>query len=95
MIPRIRPMKLKGRTGVLVRTPFSAPFNDTLKAMVPRGDRWWNEAATGWWVSERHAPVVQHLVREHFGNVEITDAEGETVTYTRAGEKLHQESLPL
>lgn len=95
MIPRIRPMKLHRREGVLVQTPFSAVFLDRLRALVPRTDREWFELRTGWWIAKRHADVAQHLVREVFGNVEITDADGETITYTRAGEKLHQEQLPL
>jgi len=91
--PRIFPMKLQGRPGVLVKTPFSDAFLLQLKGMVPSGDRWWNEHAKGWWVAIVHQDVMEHIVREVFGSVEIEDEDGNVICLTAAGEKLYQEPL--
>lgn len=93
MTPRILPMQLQGRPGVLVKTPFSDAFLLQLKAMVPRDGRWWNEYASGWWVAIPYRSVVEHLVRDIFGTYELEDEDGQVITYTPAGEKLVQESL--
>lgn len=92
-IARIRPMKLKGRPGILVRTPYDPFFNEQLKAMVPRADRWFNDHAKGWWIAEAHADVIRHLIRECHGGLEITDEHGESIIETADGERIHQESL--
>jgi len=89
----VRPMKLNGRPGLLVRTPFDEVFNGQLRAMIPRGQVWFNAHAKGWWVAEAHRSVVLHLALEAFGGVEVTDENGETVAHTAAGERLHQEKL--
>jgi hypothetical protein len=92
-IPRIRPMKLKGRPGVSVRTPFDEVFLAQLKSLVPHGDRWFNGHVKEWFVAEASVDVVTHIVRECFGTVEIVDDDGVSVTHTRAGERLLQEGL--
>lgn len=91
--PRVRPMKLNKREGVLVRTPYDETFNAQLRGMIPRGDLWFNAHAKGWWVAEAHRAIVLHLVREAFGGVEVVDENGEAVIHTATGERLHQEEL--
>ena len=91
--PRISPMQLAGRPGVLVQTPYDEFFVGQIKAMVPRGDRWFDPYRKGWWVAEAHAATIEHLVRECFGAVVIVDADGYAVTHECSGEKLVQESL--
>jgi hypothetical protein len=90
---RIVPMRLSGRPGVLVKTPFSDAFLLQLKALVPYTDRWWNERAVGWWCAQPYQDVVEHIVRDVFGTYELEDEDGLVVTYTAAGEKLYQEEL--
>lgn len=86
-------MKLRGRPGILLRTPFDRGFNDQLKGMVPRANRWFNEHASGWWIAEQHKPVIEHMAREWFGGIEILDGEGEALVVTAAGERCRQERL--
>lgn len=91
---RISPMKLGGRPGVLVQTPYSEYFVQNLKASIPKGDRWWNEHRTGWWVSESYADLARHFVLEEFGVAIIVDDEGEERTIDhRTGETLQQGDL--
>ena len=86
-------MKLAGRAGVLVQTPFDEFFVEQIKAMVPRHERWFNPHRKGWWVAEEWAPVIEHLVRETFGAVVIVDEAGHEITHERSGERLEQGRL--
>jgi hypothetical protein len=86
-------MKFKDCPGVLVQTPFSLDFITALKAMVPYNHRWFNEARSGWWVSQDYADVATHLASEHFGGMEVTDANGDRIVHTAAGERCKQEAL--
>lgn len=95
-VAHIRPRKLKGRLGFIVTTPFSRTWGDQVKAMIPRSDRFpmFDYPPKGWWIAAEHLDVVVHLAREAFGFVDVVDRPGaDPVTYTPAGERLHQESL--
>jgi hypothetical protein len=90
---RVQPMRHHRHEGVLVQTPYSAEFVTALKAMVPYTDRIFNEHRHGWWVSQRYADVATHLAHQHFGGAEITDANGDKVVVTAAGERCKQSEL--
>lgn len=91
--PKVSPMKLRNRPGILVQTPFDRFFVDQVKSMVPRSDRWWNDHRTGWWISEEYREPIEHLTRECFGAVVIVDEDGHEITHERSGEKLEQGRL--
>ena len=90
---RITPMRFKDCVGVLVQTPFSHDFIAVLKALVPWDHRWFSEHKSGWWISQKYSDVATHLASEHFGGMEVTDANGERVTVTADGERCRQELL--
>lgn len=91
--PRVFPQQLSRRPGVGILTPYDEAFIAQLKAMVPRGDIWFNPYSKHWWVAIVHQDVVRHLVSEHFGTYELEDDDGVVVIHTAGGEQLHQESL--
>ena len=90
---RISPMKHYGRDGVLLQYPYEPDFNETLKAMFPRRDVWFNQHRKGWWIAVEHVDSVTHLMRNRWGTVEIEGVDGRKVTLTPAGETLVQEEL--
>jgi hypothetical protein len=87
---KVSPLKLSGRPGFLVQTPYDEFFIEQLKAMIPRGDRWFNAHRKGWWVAEEHSEMILHLVREAFGAIIVVDEDGREITHERSGEKLEQ-----
>jgi len=89
---KVSPMKLRGRAGILVQTPYDEFFVGQIKAMVPRHERWFNEHRKGWWISAEWAPAIEHLVREAFGAVVVADQDGREITH-EAGEKIEQVRL--
>ncbi len=93
MIPSVRPQKLQGRPGVLLKTPFDEFFLGQLKAMVPHNDRWFNQLARGWWIAEEHAEPMVHLTLETFGATIVVDEDGREITHERSGERLEQTRL--
>ena len=90
---KVSPMKLSGRPGVFIKTPFDEFFNGQLTAMVPRRDRWFNGHRKGWWIAEMWAEPILHLIRECFGAVVVVDADGREIMHERSGEKLEQGEL--
>ncbi len=86
-------MKLSGRPGLLVQTPYDEFFVEQLKAMVPHRDRWFNRPRKGWWVAEEHREMILHLVRETFGAIIVVDEDGHEITHEPSGEKLEQGRL--
>ncbi len=91
--PKVSPMKLRKRAGVLVQTPYDEFLNSQIKGMVPRGDRWWNDHRKGWWVAEEYRDIAIHLVLQCFQYVVVVDDEGEAITHDSTGAKLVQERL--
>lgn len=85
-------MKLRGRPGVLVQTPFDEFYNAQLKAMIPKRDRWWNEHRTGWWIHEDYADTITFLAEQAFGAIIIVDDDGREITH-EGGERLEQGRL--
>ena len=86
-------MRLRNRPGLLVQTPFDEFFVEQLKAMVPRGDRWWNAHRKGWWVAEEHRETILHIVRDAYGTIIVVDEDGREITHEPSGEKLEQGRL--
>ncbi len=81
MISSIRPQKLRGRPGMLARTPYDEFFVEQLKAMIPRGDRWFNPISKAWWIAEEHREMILHLVRDAFGTIIVVDEDGREITH--------------
>lgn len=92
-VPRIFPQQLSRRPGVGVLAPYNEAFIARLKAMIPRGDLWFNPYSKHWWAAAVHVDIVRHLVSECFGTYELEDGNGDVVTHTPAGEQLVQETL--
>ncbi len=86
-------MKLYGRPGVLLQTPYDEHFVGQLKTL-PHRERIWFAHRLGWWVSEEHAALGRHFLLECFGVAVIVDDKGnETVHDHRTGETLEQGRL--
>lgn len=90
--PKLTPMKLSGRDGILVQTPYDEIFVGQLKNMISRRDRWWNEHRKGWWVAEEERTLVMHLLEMFGGTVVIVDQDGHEVIHEH-GETLEQGRL--
>lgn len=93
-VPKLSPMKLRGRPGVLFQTPYDEMYVAQLKGLIPnKRDRWFNEHRRGWWIAEEHVDLVTHLTRETFGAMRVVDDEGHEIIEERSGERLEQGRL--
>lgn len=91
--PKLSPMKLRDRPGVLFQTPFDDFYVEQIKHLVPKRDRWFNPHRKGWWIAEEHVDLVTHITRETFGAMAIVDEEGHETIIERSGERLEQGRL--
>lgn len=83
-----------GRSGFLVRTPYSEGFVSELKTL-PKRDRWWNlDESAAWWIAEEQIAKVGDWLVFYFGSFERVDAEtGAIDIVTSRGVVARQERL--
>ena len=85
MISSVRPQKLRGRLGVLVKTPYDEVFLGQLKAMGSPSRPLVQCMEDHSLVPLRDPPTASRLI--------VVDEDGREITHERSGEKLEQGRL--
>jgi hypothetical protein len=66
------------RAVVWIRTPYRERFVAELKGMLPWEARGWAPDEKAWWVLEEHRETAEHLMLQHFGEIQVFGQGGES-----------------